>query len=129
MKLKIEIPYGAFAVLPATFEIGALIAGLAQSTVITEEGYGNNRTFKVHEEKIKISILDDSFDATVPDPFKKLQDQLAQSQQSWNEQYTLRSKFEKELKELKEKLSAVSEAASKVATPAPPAKPSEDEIF
>lgn len=126
MKLKLEIPAYTFLVLPACNESGALLAGIAQGILVKEEGYGKDKKFLVSDEKVKIELVDDNFNAETTDPFKKLQEQLANSQNEWHVEYNKRTKAEKELSEIKKKLESVA-GTVKEAQPAP--TPKEEEVF
>lgn len=129
MKIKIEIPYGAYLVFPTTPETGTLMLALAGASVIKEDGYGKDKTYKLHDEKVKIELLDDNFDAKKSDPFVKLQEQVASHQTSWHEEFNKRMKLEGELKEIKAKLAALTEAATNAATPKATAKTDDEPAF
>lgn len=112
MKLKIEVPYGEYIVLPASPDLGVVIAGLAQASLYKSNGYGINEKHEASNSKIKLEILSDDFDAEIPDPLKKIQAQAALSESRWLEYYNKSNRLEKELTDANEKLKAIAAAST-----------------
>lgn len=110
MKLAMTVPYGSTLLFDDSH--ASIIASVLGAQCVTEEGYGDKRKFVPSSETIKLSLVRDEDLAEKPEPLLKLQEQKAETERRWLEQYNAANQYKARVKELEDKLASLSAAVA-----------------